>query len=88
MHSAETALLVEQPENPVDRILQSLEAVLQNRKLFIGLDRDGTLVPYSDRPEEARVDAELYALLSDLSKLPAVRVGIISARSIAQFAQR
>jgi trehalose 6-phosphate phosphatase len=85
MHSAETALLVEQPENPVDRILQSIEAVLQTRKLFIGLDRDGTLVPYSDRPEEARVDAELYALLSNLSKLPAVRVGIISARSIAQL---
>ena len=85
MHSAETALVAEQPESPIDQILRSLEPVLQDRKMFIGLDRDGTLVPYADRPEEARVDSDLYALLSELSKLPAVRVGIISARSIAQL---
>ncbi len=69
----------------VDAVLETLKTQFATRNLFIGLDRDGTIVPYADRPEDARVDPELSELLDTLSRKPGVKVGIISARSIAQL---
>jgi trehalose 6-phosphate phosphatase len=86
MHSAEHALQVNpEPGGGIDAILEALAPVLDHRKLFIGLDRDGTLVPYAQRPDQALVSKDLYDLLGDLAKQPAVRVGIVSARSVAQL---
>jgi trehalose 6-phosphate phosphatase len=69
----------------VASVMQILEPLFATRNLFIGLDRDGTIVPYADRPEDATVDPELAELLDSLSKKPGIKVGIISARSIAQL---
>jgi trehalose 6-phosphate phosphatase len=48
--------------------------------LFIGLDRDGTLVPYTDKPEEAVMPPFASWVLRQLADLPDVHVAIISAR--------
>lgn len=52
---------------------------------LIALDRDGTLVPYADRPENALVDDELRAIISDLALIPGTVVAVVSARSLAQL---
>ena len=86
MHRAEHALKANsESSSAIDRILEALSPILDQRKLFIGLDRDGTLVPYAERPDQALINKETYELLADLAKQPAVRVGIISARSVAQL---
>ncbi len=86
MYSTGTALQRDQePDSVIGEILASLAPVLNERKLFIGLDRDGTLVPYADRPEDARVDQSLYDLVTELCRQSGVRLGIISARSVAQL---
>jgi len=48
--------------------------------LLIGLDRDGTLVPYADKPEEAVMPPFASWVLRQLADLPDVHVAIISAR--------
>jgi trehalose 6-phosphate phosphatase len=52
---------------------------------LIALDRDGTLVPYSERPEEAQVTPEIRELIHALAERPGVHVALISARSVAQL---
>ncbi len=52
---------------------------------LIGLDRDGTLVPYAERPEEAVVDEPLRQLLRDVSLIEDTFVAVVSARSLAQL---
>ena len=69
----------------VEDILSIIKEQYVERDVFIGLDRDGTIVPYADRPEDATVDADLSSVLDALVKKPGLRVGIISARSIAQL---
>jgi trehalose-phosphatase len=69
----------------VEDILQIIREQYVERDVFIGLDRDGTIVPYADRPEDATVDEDLSSLLDTLAKKPGLRIGIISARSIAQL---
>ncbi len=59
--------------------------ILSETKVFIGFDRDGTLVPYADHPDEALLDECVKVLLEKLSRLPNITVAIISARSIAQL---
>ena len=48
--------------------------------LVIALDYDGTLVPFAPTPQEARLDADLAALLDQLSASPGVTLGLISGR--------
>ncbi|HEY9756833.1 MAG TPA: trehalose-phosphatase [Oculatellaceae cyanobacterium] len=69
----------------VENILHIIKEQYVERDVFIGLDRDGTIVPYAERPEDAKVDQDLSSLLDALVKKPGLRVGIISARSIAQL---
>ncbi len=52
---------------------------------LIGLDRDGTLVPYAERPDEAVVDEPLRQLLKDLSAIGDTFVAVVSARSLTQL---
>lgn len=59
--------------------------LLTETQVFIGFDRDGTLVPYADHPNEALLDECVKLQLEKLSLLPNVTVAIISARSIAQL---
>jgi len=59
--------------------------LLAETKVFIGFDRDGTLVPYADHPDEALLDECVKLQLEKLSLLPNITVAIISARSIAQL---
>ncbi len=49
------------------------------------LDYDGTLVSLKRTPEEARPDAALLELLTALAELPAIRVVILSGRSLSSL---
>jgi trehalose 6-phosphate phosphatase len=51
----------------------------------MALDRDGTLVPYAERPELASMPENLSHLLSKISEKPGMHVAIVSARSLAQL---
>ncbi|WP_434387338.1 bifunctional alpha,alpha-trehalose-phosphate synthase (UDP-forming)/trehalose-phosphatase [Melittangium boletus] len=49
--------------------------------LHLLLDYDGTLVPFTARPEQASPDGELLELLKRLTERPHTRVSIVSGRS-------
>lgn len=49
-------------------------------RLLLLLDYDGTLMPFSNAPDLARPDAELFALLQALTTRPATSVHIVSGR--------
>jgi trehalose 6-phosphate phosphatase len=66
-------------------VLRAIDEALQVDDWLIALDRDGTLVPYANRPEEAVVTDELKSLIADLCARPGIKVAIISARSSAQL---
>lgn len=66
-------------------INQALQLLSVNKRLFIALDRDGTLVSYSDRPEEAVMTESMRNIINDLAALPEVSVAVISARDIARL---
>lgn len=65
--------------------LNAFTNLLTEKRVFIGFDRDGTLVPYADHPDEAILDECVKLQIEKLSLLPNVTVAIISARSIAQL---
>ncbi|MGE4057039.1 MAG: bifunctional alpha,alpha-trehalose-phosphate synthase (UDP-forming)/trehalose-phosphatase, partial [Vicinamibacterales bacterium] len=46
------------------------------------IDYDGTLVPYTDTPDQAVPDAELLRLLASLASHPQIALHIVSGRSI------
>jgi len=48
--------------------------------LAVLADLDGTLIPFADRPEQARVPEELAALLQSLAASPGIQVAIVSGR--------
>ncbi|MCK6589676.1 MAG: bifunctional alpha,alpha-trehalose-phosphate synthase (UDP-forming)/trehalose-phosphatase [Polyangiaceae bacterium] len=50
-------------------------------RLVLLLDYDGTLMPFSNAPDLARPDAELFSLLQALTMRPATHVHIVSGRS-------
>ena len=59
---------------------QMTEQLLDAARLWLFLDYDGTLVPFSPEPKLARPDAELNDLLTALGSDPANHVTIISGR--------
>jgi trehalose 6-phosphate phosphatase len=73
--SEQTALLQE--------IANSIEKISRGKELFIAFDRDGTLVPYADRPENALLNPAVHESLRTLASIPGIIAGIISARSMA-----
>jgi trehalose 6-phosphate synthase/phosphatase len=56
-------------------------AAVRGRPVCLLLDYDGTLAPIVATPELAAPDADLWALLEALSRLPHARVHIVSGRS-------
>ncbi len=58
-----------------------LDAYKSSRRAILFLDYDGTLVPFSDRPDKARPDGELRELLRHLAGIPNNRVVLVSGRS-------
>ncbi len=67
----------------VTEIVSEIQKISNGKELFIAFDRDGTLVPYADRPENALLDAEVHEHLRALAIMPGVIAGIVSARSMA-----
>lgn len=66
-----------------EEIVRAILKISDGKELFIGFDRDGTLVPYADRPENALLNQDLHESLRSLAILPGVLAGIVSARSMA-----
>lgn len=56
------------------------EDYINAKKRFIFLDYDGTLVPFKDKPEQARPDRELLRIIRQLSQDSSNRVVIVSGR--------
>jgi trehalose 6-phosphate synthase/phosphatase len=61
--------------------LLQLVAGARARRATLVLDYDGTLVPFADRPERAKPDAELLTLLGALAARLETRLFIVSGRS-------
>ncbi len=59
-----------------------LERVRSAQKILIFLDYDGTLVPIRPTPELARLSPERKEVLSLLARLPKVKAGILTGRSL------
>jgi trehalose 6-phosphate synthase/phosphatase len=72
------------PTDTVDRILEALGPA---RDLVVVLDYDGTLVPFSSRPELAEPDRELLDLLYDLCERTDISVHIVSGRKRETLAE-
>lgn len=66
-------------------LLGSVDKLLAVENLLIAMDRDGTLVPYANRPEEAVVTDSVRRLIDDLCARRGVVVAVLSARSAAQL---
>lgn len=64
-------------------IARAIYKIAEGKELFIGFDRDGTIVPYADRPENALLDPDVHESLRALAIKPGVIAGIVSARSMA-----
>jgi len=52
----------------------------KNNQRLILLDYDGTLVPFTEKPEEAKPSDELQRLLKELSQNPKNEVTLVSGR--------
>lgn len=68
--------------NNVLNDLGPLKEYIQNRKLCLFLDYDGTLSPIASRPKEATLSPEMRSLLEDLAAAPDCKVYIVSGRSL------
>jgi trehalose 6-phosphate phosphatase len=62
------------------RIARILAALPAGRPLLLLLDYDGTLVPFAPEPGEARPDAGLRSLLTDLGRSADRKVILVSGR--------
>jgi trehalose 6-phosphate synthase len=65
-------------------IVAVVQAVLQRAasasQIVLALDLDGTLIPFAQTPQEARVEGEAAALLEELGALSNVTLGVITGR--------
>lgn len=61
------------------------ETVRSSTTILLLLDYDGTTVSIQRTPERARLDEETRRLLSELSGIPRVTLGIVSGRSISDI---
>jgi len=67
----------------VSEIVSAIQKISVGKELFIAFDRDGTLVPYADRPENALLNPDVHESLRTLAIMPGIIAGIVSARSMA-----
>jgi trehalose 6-phosphate synthase len=56
------------------------ESLARHSPLGLLVDLDGTLIPFADRPEDARPGSAHLALLRDLARAPGVSIAICSGR--------
>jgi len=68
-----------------DQVARAIVALAQGKHLLFGIDRDGTLVAYADRPEVAVLHPYVHALMCKLADCPNVTAAVVSARSTAQL---
>jgi trehalose 6-phosphate synthase/phosphatase len=73
------AAIVREPSSQRE-VRALIERVRRAPKVVLLLDYDGTLVPFTPRPEQARPDEELIALLGSLAAQPRLRVEVVSGR--------
>lgn len=66
----------------LDSIAQKVRSA--ERKLLV-FDRDGTIVPYADHPDDAVMDEDLKAALITLASTAGIDVAILSARGIGDL---
>lgn len=59
-----------------------LELCRSHRRIFLALDRDGTLVAHQKRPEEALMPTLTRHVLNKLATTPNIDLALVSARSI------
>ncbi|MGX1025095.1 bifunctional alpha,alpha-trehalose-phosphate synthase (UDP-forming)/trehalose-phosphatase [Psychroflexus sp. MBR-150] len=57
-----------------------IKDVKQSKNTLLLLDYDGTLVNFTQKPEEAKPDKELFRLLESIDKNPKIEICIISGR--------
>ncbi len=60
----------------------------KKKRLFLLLDFDGTLAPFEDRPQRARLPESTKDLIRRLGARPGVNVAVISGRSIRDIRRR
>lgn len=59
-----------------------MKPLLPEQFLFIGLDRDGTIVPHTSNPLESALDRDMRDIIDSLAALPQTVVAVISARAL------
>jgi len=67
--------------------MSKLDLSITNAPLLLGIDRDGTIVPYAPSPPEAIISPAVRKLLIQLSESKGVILAIVSARSITQLSE-
>jgi trehalose-phosphatase len=65
--------------------MSKLDLNTMSDTLLLGIDRDGTIVPYAPSPPEAVISPSVRKLLIQLSESKGIILAIVSARSIAQL---
>lgn len=70
-------------------LAETLRAVrAHGRPLLLLFDYDGTLSPIVDHPTQAVLSPTVRTQLADLSRLPGVRVGVLSGRTLGDLKER
>jgi trehalose 6-phosphate phosphatase len=64
----------------VTDVIGLINELLQGRHLFVVLDRDGTLTPIVQDPDQSRIDESILDSIFALADFPTVDVAILSAR--------
>lgn len=64
----------------IDRVV--INRIVGVKHLYFVLDYDGTLTPIVNQPSLAKLASNTREILKELSKLPAVKVAIVSGRSL------
>jgi trehalose 6-phosphate phosphatase len=64
------------------------ERIASASRVALFLDFDGTLSPIVPNPDDAELDADIYATLKRLSTRPEFDVAIVSGRALADVRQR
>lgn len=64
-----------------------LARLAKEKKVFLFLDYDGTLVPIKPKPAEARLSKKTLALISRLVSCASLKVAVVSGRSLYELSQ-
>lgn len=68
-----------------DALVDALRDLARAPRMLVALDFDGTLAPVVDDPTRARAVPEAQDAVLRLTRLPGVRVAIVSGRSLASL---